>query len=196
MTPTDFRSIVAGKRIALVGGLPVWAGYLAQYDFIVACQNYPMPFQPRLRYFRGKTYEDKTNLRNNLCSYVLNPLNPSLREDFSNRSDILWLPMCSYNKTNPFDPSFECVNILYKKLKTIPLLGFIAMTHLLHNDPTEIHLCGMDLYADLPGALEPNYTVNGHDIAAHISYLSELLECDKRITLDLKMKKRLGRLFK
>ncbi len=176
----EFRHYIQNKRIALVGGLHVEPSILLNYDIIVGCNYNDVSVKPQVRYIRNYDAQhdyDKSfiTVGNHFCAGLIN----------NNVADFL-IPFGSWKNACPFGSEYEPISILYKKLQTNALTGFVALTHLLHNDAKEVYLCGMDLFEG------KGKIFNGHNIENHYDYLLNLMNYDSRVKLELRMKMRMG----
>jgi hypothetical protein len=196
LTLDYFREKIKGKRIAIVGALDYRIQKLLQYDVRIAIgfSHLDNLHYFNYRYLRDlpKPYKIKIENVPEIKNYLI--INSSDESLFSETifSNCFRLPMnWTWQGCNPIDPEYEFINILHKKVGN-PLTGFIALQHVLQQNPREVYLTGMDLYADFPYKIDP--VVGGHNIIKHYDYLKELLRHDSRITLDSRMSKRMGRL--
>ena len=191
-----FAELLAGKRVALVGGSPVWDREAAEArDLVVRLNNNHSHQGGRcdILYHEGsQVLPPALQLVPGLKFAQLNACQPGhqglLELCHHHRIPVQLYTHAIYGGHSPL-PSGEWCNRLGKILGTHPLTGVAAAYHLSLQPVAELFLTGFDFYALSSGLPSDRHS---HKIEPQAAFLRALLKGDPRLSADPHLGEALG----
>lgn len=168
-----YQALVARKKVAIVGPFRPPNADLEEFDLVIRFNDHTKPHDCiDILYSNGGSIPAESTI--NKCKFVV-----------SKRSASRYNLLAAYctEKLRPlltWENSDDSLDFWYRKLCAElpnPLVGFVALYHMMHLPVKEIHLLGQNLYAHLPDD-------NGHNPRAHAAALRKFMARDKRIVAD------------